>query len=227
MNLLGMIGGTSWHSTIVYYQLINELVGKEIGTQGNPPLLLYSQNIEIMRRGDVEEINRSYLDISTRLQSAGAKAILICANTPHMVHPHIAPKIDIPILHIADATGKEAQRLGLQKLGLLGNRPTMTKGFIQSRLEEKFNIETIIPEANYIDQSHNYISKELTQGVFNETAKTFYLQQMELLKDRGAEGIILGCTELPMLIGQGDFELPLMATTHLHVQMAVDFILGK
>jgi aspartate racemase len=227
MNLLGMIGGTSWHSTIVYYQLINELVGKEIGTQGNPPLLLYSQNIEVMRRGDVEEINRSYLDISIRLQSAGAKAILICANTPHMVHPHVAPKIDIPILHIADATGKEAQRLGLKKLGLLGNRPTMTKGFLQSRLEEQFDIETIIPEAEYIDQSHHYISNELTRGIFNETSKTFYLQQMELLKERGAEGIILGCTELPMLIDQNDFDLPLMATTHLHVQMAVDFILGK
>ena len=227
MKELGLIGGTSWHSTIVYYRLINELVGEEIGTQGNPPLILYSLNIELMRAGDIEKINNKYLEVATKLQNAGAKAIVICANTPHVVYPFVTPKIDVPILHIAEATGKEARRKGLKTLGLLGNRPTMTGGFVQSYLNENYNIETIIPEEKYLDQSHFYISKELTQGEFTEDAKAFYKKQMQLLKERGAEGIILGCTELPILIQENDFDIPMIATTQLHAQMAADFILEK
>ena len=227
MKPLGMIGGTSWHSTIVYYRLINELVGEKIGTQGNPPLIIYSLNIELMREGNKEKINNAYLDVSNKLENAGAEAIIICANTPHMVYPFVSPKINIPILHIADATGKEAKKKGLKKLGLLGNRPTMTGGFIQGHLSHHYDLEVIIPEEEHIGQTHHYISNDLTQGKFTEEAKQFYLQRMKELKSRGAEGIILGCTELPMLIDEKDFELPMMATTDLHAQMAADFILGK
>ncbi len=226
MKTLGMIGGTSWHSTIDYYRLINELVGEKIGTQGNPHLILYSLNIELMRSGDKEKINQEYLRVARLLEKAGAEAIVICANTPHMVFPFVSPQIGIPILHIAEATGREAQRQGIKKLGLLGNRPTMTGGFIQSYLLDHFGIETIVPDEEYIDQSHHYISNELTQGHFSEEAKSFYLKQMGFLKNKGAEGIILGCTELPLLIEQTDFDLPMMATTGLHAQMAADFILS-
>ncbi|MDF1867615.1 MAG: amino acid racemase, partial [Saprospiraceae bacterium] len=140
MRPIGMIGGTSWHSTIEYYKLINEMVGEKIGTQGNPPLILYSLNIELMRSGDKEKINQKYLEVSQKLQKAGAQAIIICANTPHMVFPFVTPKIDIPILHIADAAGKEAQKKGIKKLALLGNKPTMTGRFIQSHLKEHYDI---------------------------------------------------------------------------------------
>ena len=227
MKTLGMIGGTSWHSTIVYYRLINQLVGEKIGKQGNPPLILHSLNIELVRSGDKEKIKNTYLDVAIKLQQAGAKAIVICANTPHLVYSFVAPKIDIPILHIADATGKEAQRKGIKKLGLLGNMPTMTGGFIQSYLKEKYDIETIIPADEFLEKSHQYVSTELTQGQFTDVAKNFFIHQMQLLQEQGAEGIILGCTELPMLIAPEDFELPMMATTQLHAQMAADFILGK
>lgn len=226
MKILGMIGGTSWHSTIVYYRLINEMVGEKIGNQGNPPLIIYSLNIELMREQNKEKINNAYLDIALKLQNAGAEALVICANTPHMVFPFVQSKIKIPILHIADAVGAEASSKGIKTLGLLGNRPTMTGNFMQSQLQKNFNIETIIPDAKYIDQSHEYVSKELTQGILSHEAKAFFLQQMQLLKEKGAEGIILGCTELPLLIDQDDFDLPLMATTQLHAKMAVDFILG-
>lgn len=225
MNTLGMIGGTSWHSTMVYYRMINELVGEAIGTQANPTLLLYSLNIEIMRKGDRDLINQTYLEVATKLQHAGAEAIIICANTPHMIYPFVAPKIDVPILHIADATGQAAKKQGLKKLGLLGNKPTMTGDFISGYLKSHYGIDTIIPEKEYLDESHKYVSIELTQGQFTPEAKQFFLHQMQLLKDRGADGIILGCTELPMLIDQKDFDLPLLATTQLHIQMAVDFIL--
>lgn len=227
MKTLGMIGGTSWHSTIVYYRLINELVGEVIGKQANPPLILYSLNIELMRKGDRALINQTYLDIARKLQTAGAEGIIICANTPHMVYPFVQPKIDIPILHIADATGMAARQNNLNRLGLLGNRPTMTGGFIPDYLQEHHRIETIIPEEQYIEQAHQYISKELTQGQFTDAARHFFLEQMHHLRERGAAGIVLGCTELPILIDQTDFELPLLATTQLHVQMAADFILGK
>lgn len=226
MKTLGLIGGTSWHSTIVYYRLINELVGKQIGAQGNPPLILYSLNIELMRSGSLKEINRTYLDVATKLQDAGAEAIVICANTPHMVYRFVSPRISIPILHIADATGKEASRLGIKKLGLLGNRPTMTGGFIKSYLEEVYDIETLIPEDTFLDQSHHFVSTELTQGKFTDAAREFFIRQMTLLKEKGAQGIILGCTELPILLAADDFDLPMLATTDLHAQMAADFILA-
>lgn len=226
MKTLGLIGGTSWHSTIVYYRLINELVGKEIGTQGNPELLLYSINIELMREQNKEKINAKYLEVATRLEKAGADAIVICANTPHMVYPFVQPKINIPILHIADATGKKAKSLKLAKLGLLGNRPTMTGSFIPSLLESNFGIRTIIPDKKYLDKAHHFVSTELTQGKFTDESKAFFLNQIQLLKERGAEGIILGCTELPMLIDTSLSDIPLLATTDLHAQMAAEFILN-
>lgn len=226
MKTLGLIGGTSWHSTVQYYELINQVVGKAIGTQGNPELILYSINIELMRSRDWDKINAKYLEVSQKLQKAGAEAIIICANTPHAVYEQVQPEIDIPILHIAEATGREAQRLGLKQLGLLGNRPTMTGKFIAGYLLEHFQIETLIPQGENLDRSNNFVSKELTQGKFTENAKSFFLMEIERLRQRGADGIILGCTELPLLIKPEEVDLPILATTDLHAKMAVDFILS-
>lgn len=225
MNLLGMIGGTSWHSTIEYYRLLNELVGAKIGTQQNPPLLLYSLNVQLMRENDAEKIKNAYLGIARKLETAGVKAIIICANTPHMVFDFVQPKLNIPILHIADAIAKEAKQKGFKKLGLLGTKPTMLGNFLSGRLREEHQIETLIPGDSYIDKTHRFISEELTQGKFTDKAKNFYLEQMQLLKERGAEAIILGCTELPMLIKENDTEIPLLDTTRLHAKMATEFIL--
>lgn len=227
MKTLGMIGGTSWHSTIEYYRLINQLAAKVIGEQANPPLIIHSINIELMREQNREKINAKYLETSLKLQEVGAEAILICANTPHMVYDFVQPKIEIPILHIADATGKAAKKLGLKKLGLLGNKPTMTGNFIPKVLSKNYQIETIIPDEKYIPQAHQYVSKELTQGIFSEEAKSFFKEQINLLQARGADGIILGCTELPLLIKSDDVDIPTLATTDLHAQMGVDFIFDK
>ena len=224
MKTLGLIGGTSWHSTIEYYRLINQLASRNIGNHANPPLIIHSINIEVMRKQNRDEINAKYLEVSRKLLTAGASAIVICANTPHMVFESVQPQIDIPILHIADATGKEAEKLGLNKLGLLGNRPTMTGHFIKGRLQEQFGIETIIPEGEHIETAHDFVSKELTQGIFSEEAKRFFIGRIKELKDQGADGVILGCTELPILLQQADMDLPALATTDLHAQMAVDFI---
>jgi len=227
MKTLGMIGGTSWHSTIEYYRLINQLAAKVIGEQANPPLVIHSINIELMREQNREKINAKYLETSLKLQEVGADAIIICANTPHMVYDFVQPKIEIPILHIADATGKAAKKIGLKKLGLLGNKPTMTGNFIPKVLSKNYQIETIIPDEKYITQAHQYVSKELTQGIFSEEAKSFFKEQINLLQARGADGIILGCTELPLLIKSDDVDIPTLATTDLHAQMGVDFIFDK
>ena len=156
MKKIGLIGGTSWHSTIVYYRLINEMVGKKIGNQANPELLIYSLNVELMREQNTEKINHKYLEIANTLQTAGALAVVICANTPHMVHKFVQPQINIPILHIADAIGKSAKQQRLSKLGLLGTLPTMKGDFISSQLKENFEIETIIPDPEHGRKSPVY-----------------------------------------------------------------------
>ena len=227
MKLLGLIGGTSWHSTEVYYRLINELAGKIIGADSNPPLLMYSLNIQLMRSRDWEAINAEYLRVAQMLELAGAEAIIICANTPHMVFPFVQPQINIPILHIAHAVGQQAKVKGMQRLGLLGNGPTITKGFIQSYLEEHFEISTSIPDPEFIDDCNQYVSKELTQGIFSVEAKAFFLNQIDRFKEKGMDGVILGCTELPILLEDEKATLPMIETTQLHAQMAVDFIFSK
>lgn len=227
MKTLGLIGGTSWHSTIVYYRLINELAGKRTGSHANPPLILYSLNVELMREHDVERIKTAYLHIARKLEIAGAKAIVICANTPHLVYDYVQEKISIPILHIADAIGLEARRKGFARLGLLGTRPTMEGDFLHKRLKEKFGIQTLNPDEDFLDEIHQYIATELTQGKFTESAKMFFLDHIQLLREKKAQAVIMGCTELPLLVNSEDSELPLLQTTNLHAQMAVDFIFRK
>ncbi|WMN10984.1 amino acid racemase [Marivirga salinae] len=225
MKTLGLIGGTSWHATVEYYSQINQKVGDVIGKQANPELIIYSINIELMREQNKEKIQAKYLEVSKKLQEVKAEGIIICANTPHMIYDYVQPKIDIPILHIGVATGRAAQDAGLKTLGLLGNKPTMTGKFIPSILENDFGIKIIIPEGEDLDQSHHYVSKELTQGTFSQEAKAFYLKQIKEMKSRGADGIILGCTELPLLLKDIKADLPMLATTDLHIEMAVNFIL--
>lgn len=227
MRTLGLIGGTSWHSTIVYYRLINELAGKRTGTHSNPPLILYSLNVELMREHDIDKIKITYLHIARKLEIAGARAIVICANTPHLVYDYVHDKISIPILHIADAVGMEALSKGYKKLGLLGTRPTMKGDFLHKRLKEKFGIETITPDEDFMDEIHHYIASELTQGKFTESAKAFFLDHIQLLKEKGAQAVIMGCTELPLLISEEDTDLPLLQSTSLHAKMAVNFIFQK
>jgi aspartate racemase len=227
MKKLGLIGGTSWHSTIDYYRLINELACERLDDGSNPPLILYSLNMAIMRTMDMDKISAEYIDIAQKLEIAGAEAIIICANTPHMIYPVLTPRINIPVLHIADATAREAKRLNINKLGLLGTKATMEKDFLKDRLRKEHGVDALTPGMTAREEIHRIISQELTRGAFTEEAKTYLLDEMAKLKLQGAEGIILGCTELPLLIKPEDFELPLLNTTLLHSEMAVEFIFGN
>jgi aspartate racemase len=225
MKTLGLIGGTSYHSTIDYYRKINEQVGKNIGADKNPTLLLYSLNIELMRSGDRDRIEKAYLEISKKLIEMGAEGILICANTPHMVFDFVQPKIEVPILHIAKSIGDYAKKYNYSSLGLLGTKPTVQIGFIADYLQSEYQIDTVLPDEKDIDKVHHYISKELTQGKFTNEAKSFFLNEMDQLAKKGAQAMILGCTELPLLIQEDMTQHPLIDTTGLHVNLAVDFIL--
>ena len=227
MKKLGLIGGTSYHSTIDYYRMINEKVGEVIGKDQNPELLLYSLDIALMRSGDREKIQKEYLRISKELISIGAEGILICANTPHMVYEFVQPQIEVPILHIGKAIGDYAIRNNFKNLGLLGTKPTIKIGFLENYIKENYPIEITIPDEEHIDKVHHYISKELTQGVFSSEAKSYFLDQMKSLEEKGADAMILGCTELPILIKQEDTNFQLIDTTGLHVELAVEFILGE
>ncbi|WP_425390928.1 aspartate/glutamate racemase family protein [Ekhidna sp.] len=227
MRKLGLIGGTSWYSTVEYYRGINTMYSDQMGKQTNPELILYSINIEVMRRQDEEEIRSKYLTVAQKLEQAGADGIVICANTPHLVFDHVQPQISIPILHIAHAIGQAAKEHDMQKLALLGTRPTMRGDFIQGPLNKDFGIETIIPDEKNADKTHEFIADELTQGIFSDSAKEFFIQETDQLKNKGAEGIILGCTELPILLKDEKLSVPALATTDLHIKMAVEFLIEK
>ncbi len=224
MKKLGLIAGTSWHSTIVYYRLLNEMATDKLGPMSNPPMILYSQNIDIMRRGDHNEIRSEYLRIAKLLEDDGADWIVICANAPHLVYDHVQPQIDIPILHIADATAKKALSGRWPRLGLPGTKPVMGMEFLKERLRDKHGLEVLLPPEKHREQVHHYIAKELTSGIFSGEARAFYSERMKEFKEAGADAIILGCTELPIMFGPEDFDLPLLDTTRLHAEMAMDFI---
>ncbi|MBQ0739771.1 amino acid racemase, partial [Aquimarina celericrescens] len=158
MKLLGLIGGTSYHSTLEYYRDINAKVADQLGGSQNPELLLYSINIDVMRRQDEDEINQSYLRVAKTLEQSGAEALLICANTPHMAVDFVQPKIGIPFLHIGNAVAKDSKKYNFKKLLLLGNKPTMTKGFLKDYLTSKHRLEIVIPDETDIEKSHHFVS---------------------------------------------------------------------
>jgi len=179
-----------------------------------------------MRRGDWDEINQAYLEIALKLQSAGAEAVVICANTPHKVCPYVAPKLNIPIIHIADAIGEEARKHGMNSLGLLGTLPVMQGDYIADHLSAKFGIEVQLPSRENRLNIHKLIVEELVNGQFKEETRTYFLEVIKSLKSDGIDGVILGCTELPILLDGIDSDIPFLNTTKLHAKKAVEFILS-
>jgi aspartate racemase len=232
MKTLGLIGGTSWYSTVDYYRYLNEAVNDAYGNSTNPPLIVYNMNqeriLELQIKGQWDEIAALLTQAMIRLRAGGAQAILFCAITPHKVYAQVARNTDLPILHIGDATGAAVRNSGLKKVGLIGIRYTMEDGFMVDRLKEHYGIETLVPgSASARQELQRIIQEELGRGIFKAESKKYVLQQIEELRQRGAQGIVLGCTEFPLIIKPSDVELPLFDTTRLHSRMAVDFILGK
>jgi aspartate racemase len=228
MRTLGIIGGTSWESTAVYYRLINEGVRNRLGGLHSAHLVLASVDFQgysdDMAAGRWDSVEAGLLDETDRLVGAGAEALLIASNTMHLMAESISHHSGLRVLHIADATGGAIKNAKLRRIGLLGTQYTMEMGFYKDRFRDSFGIESIIPGENERKTITGIIFDELCKGVFKEESKRMLIGIVDDLAAAGAEGIVLGCTELPLVIKQADIALPLWDTLGLHATMAVDFL---
>lgn len=230
MKLLGLIGGMSWESTIEYYRIINELVKKRLGSWNSAKLLLYSVNFEniikLQEQDEWDTLAEIFIQIAENLEFAKCEAIVLCSNTIHKIANSIEGAISIPIIHVVDATANEIKDSGFKTIGLLGTKYTMEGGFYEERLRKKHKLHVLIPKKSHRDYINNAIYKELAMGKILDSTKKTFLGIINELKENGAEGIILGCTEIPLLIKKEDVEIQLFNTLKIHLQSAVDFALG-
>jgi aspartate racemase len=222
-----LIGGISWASTIDYYRGINEEVNRRLGGLTYPQLAMYSLNYAQVQDFGKRDAWNEFLELTTRigthLRETGAEGLLLCANTAHIVADDLQQRLGIPVINIIDATAHAIQTKQLETVALLGTRYTMEKDFFKDRLK-RAGINPIIPNDEDRAFIHHTIFEELGRGELRPETKTRYLSIISTLEAQGAQGAILGCTEIPMLIKAGDSHLPLFDTTELHVQAAADFI---
>lgn len=215
----------SWESTVEYYRLINQGVHARLGELNSARIVMESYNFadiaELQHTGRWAETGAILADTARKLQTAGADIFLICTNTMHKVADTVAQAVDIPLLHIADPAGAAVRAAGISRIGLLGTAFTMEDGFLRDRLAERFGLEVLVPGAEDRQTVHRIIYQELCQGVTREGSRAAYRSIMARLVERGAQGIILGCTEIGLLVGEADASVPLFDTTRLHCEAAV------
>jgi aspartate racemase len=230
MKILGLVGGTSWVSTLDYYKLINEGVNEKLGDLNFAECMIWSFNYaDIKRNNDANDWDSNLemiTEASIKLQNSGAKGIVLCANTMHLIADQLQQRIQIPVIHIATATASAIKAQGIKKIGMLGTRFTMERDFFRLKLEEQ-GIEMLIPEDDDRGFIHYTIFEELGRGIFPWETKQRYLSIMQKLLAAGAEGIIAGCTEIPLLIKQDEVSFPLFDTLAIHAKAAVEFALGE
>lgn len=230
MKTAGLIGGMSWESTLEYYRIMNEAVKEKLGGLHSAKCIIYSFDFEeiekLQHEGRWKELAEIMADAARRLEKAGADFVVICTNTMHKVAEEVQKSISIPLLHIADVTAEKIKEKGLKKVGLLGTRFTMEEGFYRERLKEKHGIDVIIPKENERELVHRVIYDELCLGIVKRESKERFKEIIEGLVSRGAEGIILGCTEIPLLIKQEDADVPIFDTTTIHAKAAVELMLS-
>ena len=223
MKTLGLIGGMSWESTVTYYQVINETIKKELGGLHSAKILLYSVDFDEIEKyqssGDWEKSADVLADAAVRLENAGADYIVICTNTMHKVVPEISKRISIPIIHIAEATADKLKEHNIKTFGLLGTKYTMTQDFYKSKLIEA-GLNVIVPDDRDVETINSVIYEELCLGEIRSESKEKYLDIIRKMKNSGAQGVILGCTEIGLLIQQNDTDLPIFDTTLIHAERA-------
>lgn len=229
MKTIGLIGGMSWESSSEYYRIINQLVSSRLGGLHSADCLMYSFDFavieELMREGKWDVITRLVIEAAQRLENSGAECLVICTNTIHKIALQVQGNLSIPLIHIADAAGERIKSVGLEKVGLLGTRFTMEENFYTARLSLNYGIETLVPAKEERDIIDRVIFEELVRGVFTESSKAEYLRIIAGMVAEGAAGIVLGCTEIPLLINQDDVLVPVFDTTRLHAEAAVNFAL--
>ena len=229
MKTIGMIGGTGWVSTIEYYRLINQGINKKLGGLSSAQCFIYSFNYAeidaLVKQDNIAGVYPMVLDAAKKLQNAPVDFIVLCANTLHRFVDKLEKVVDLPIVHIADATAKVIKQKGLTKVGLLGTRFTMEMDFYTKRLKEA-GIETLTPDKPQRDFIHDTIINEMLHDNFRKETRDKFLLIINDLEANGAEGIVLGCTEIPLLIKKEDVKLPLFNTLEIHAATVVDFAIG-
>lgn len=230
MKTIGLAGGTGWISSAEYYRIINEEINRRSGGLEFARCILYSLNYAEIdafnKQNDKEGVYHLILDATMKLAGSGADFIILCANTLHQFVDRLEQETDLPIIHIAEATADEIRRKNMSKVGLLGTKQTMEMDFYKSRLKEK-EIDTVIPELHDRDFIQKTISEELLRGVFSEASRNRFIEICKELNKRGAGGIVLGCTEIPLLLRQEDIDIPIINTLTVHALAAVDFALKR
>jgi aspartate racemase len=229
MKVIGLIGGMTWESSLEYYRILNEEVRTQLGGFSSAKILMYSIDFQELERQQREnrwdESAKLMVDAAKRLERGGADLLLICANTMHKVADEVQAAVRIPLIHIADATAEEAKRRGAATLGLLGTRFTMDGDFLKDRLS-KHGLKVIVPGERSREAVHNIIYNELCFGKILPESRNAVLKIIEELRKDGAQAVILGCTELPLLVKQTDTSVTLLDTTALHARKAVEVALG-
>ena len=230
MKKIGLLGGMSWESTALYYTQINELVKEKLGGLHSAKIAMVSvdfQEIEVLQHAGQWDATGEILSTAAKqVENAGADFLLICTNTMHKVAPQIEAAIDIPLLHIADATANRIKADGIQNIGLLGTRFTMEEDFYAGRLRDEHGLNVILPSSIDREIVHRVIYEELVLGIVRDESRQEYLRIMEALRAQGAEGVIEGCTEIVMLVQQEHTDIPLFDTTSIHAEAAVEIALG-
>ena len=229
MKTMGLIGGMSWESSLEYYKIVNETVKEKLGGLHSCKCLMYSVDFGVIEalqhQNKWDELTKLMIEAAQNLKHGGADFIVICTNTMHKMAPEIETATGLNVLHIADFTGAAISKDQIQKVGLLGTRFTMEGDFYKKRLKDNYDIEVIIPEDTDRQIIHDIIYNELCLGVIKDDSRQKYIDIINKLCANGAEGIILGCTEIPLLIKQSDVLIPVYDTTKIHAESAVDFAL--
>lgn len=229
MKTIGLLGGMSWESTVTYYQLLNETIKERLGGLHSAKILLYSVDFEEIEAcqssGDWDRSARILSDAALGLERAGADMILICTNTMHKVAPQIQARLHVPLLHIADATADALEKAGVSKVALLGTKYTMCQDFYKSRLIDR-GFTVLIPDGTDVELVNHVIFDELCLGVLKPESKAEFLRVIGDLAAQGAQGVILGCTEIGLLISQADTDLPVFDTTLIHAKRAAELALS-
>lgn len=231
MKTLGLLGGMSWESTAIYYRLLNEIVRQRLGGLHSARLLLWSfdfAEIEALQHsGDWKGAATLLADAARKLEAGGAEGLVICTNTMHKLADDVEASISVPIIHIADATGEAVKKAGVQRPALLATRFTMEQDFYKGRLADRYGLHPVVPDEAGRDMVHRVIYDELCQGLVTEASKAAYIAEVgRMWLNDNIDGVIMGCTEITMLIGQSDFDMPVFDTTRIHAEAAVEFALG-
>lgn len=225
MKTIGLIGGMSWESSAEYYRIINQTTKEQLGGLHSAPIVMYSvefnEIVRLQHEGKWDELTAIMVDAAKRLERAGADLVLICTNTMHKMASEVEHATSLPLLHIADATATRIIENKLKTVALLGTRFTMEQDFYKGRLAEKHGLDVIVPSAEEMEIVHRIIYNELCQGTILDSSKKEYLRIITNLVSQGAEGVILGCTEIPLLVKQADVAVPIFDTTTIHAQEAV------